>query len=304
MKTKFYFRLVMVCASFFFLIGISAQQTHLSIPIVDVNDDAEEILVENVEWEIPEGDVSLNSSDLEIYWDDVIQYVGVLFRDVQIPQGTVIDSAYIQFVCKSAGDDDITIQVYGIDSVTVDSIQAARYSISDKEPTTATLDWIPDPWIVEFDAKPAQRTPYLNTIVDEIVGNEGWESGNNMMFVLTGDVDEGTIRHAYSFDMDEEGPVLHVWFTEGGNTGSKEIQSPNFRTMVYPNPTEGKLYIENSSSDRFDYSIYSVSGRLVGSGQDISASRTEVDLSTINDGLYLIKVISGGQTETHKVVVR
>ena len=162
---------------------------------------------------------------------------------------------------------------------------------------------MPAPWIVEFDTKEAQRTPYLNTIVDEIVGEAGWESGNNMMFVLTGDVDEGTIRHAYSFDMDEEGPVLHVWFSEGGSTGTKDISS-DFRTMVYPNPAEGRLYIENSSSDKLNYNIYSISGKLVASGQDISASSTEVDLSDLNNGLYLVKVIIGEQTETHKVVVR
>ena len=125
----------MVCASFLLFIGMAyAQQTHLEIPIVDGLDDAEEakVYAEGDGWVVEVGDVSRESSDLELYWDDGAQFVGTLFRDVQIPVGATIDSAYIQFVCKSAVADIITIEIYGIDSVTVDSIQVAKYSISDK----------------------------------------------------------------------------------------------------------------------------------------------------------------------------
>lgn len=304
MKTKFYIRLVMVCASFFFFIGISAQQTHLTIPIVDGDDDAEEakVAASGEGWEVEVGDVSRGSSDLELYWDDGAQFVGTLFRDVEIPQGTTIDSAYIQFVCKSAGADEITIEIYGIDSVTVDSIQAAKYSISDKEPTAATLDWMPDPWIVEYDTKPEQRTPHLNTIIDEIVGNAGWESGNNMMFVLTGDVEENTIRHAYSFDMDEFGPVLHVWFSDA--TGNNLIQSTDFSNLIYPNPTEGKLFIKNPSSDKFSYNIFNINGQLVLNRQNIAASGTDVNMSNLSKGVYFINLVTRKKTETHKIILK
>ncbi len=306
MKTKFYIRLVMLCASCFLFMGMAyAQQTHLEIPIVDGNDDAEEakVAASGEGWEVEVGDVSRGSSDLELYWDDGAQFVGTLFRDVQIPVGATIDTAYIQFVCKSAGADDITIEIYGIDSVTVDSIQAAKYSISDKEPTEAKLDWMPDPWIVEFDVKEEQKTPDLKTIVDEIVGNPGWESGNNMMFVLTGDVEENMIRHAYSFDMDGEGPVLHVYFTEGSGTGTEEIQS-DIRSRVYPNPAEGRLYIQNPSSDRFSYNIFNINGKLVASEQHIAGPGTDINLSDLARGVYFIKLVTTEQTETHKVILK
>jgi len=296
----------MICASFFLFMGMAyAQQTHLEIPIVDGNDDAEEakIAASGEDWEVEVGDMSRGSSDLELYWDDGAQFVGTLFRDVQIPVGATIDSAYIQFVCKAAGDDIITIEIYGIDSVTVDSIQVAKYSISDKEPTTATVEWMPDPWIVEYDVKEEQKTPDLKTIVDEIVGNAGWESGNNMMFVLTGDVEENTIRHAYSYDMDQYGPVLHVYFTEGSGTGTEEIQS-DIRSRVYPNPAEGRLYIQNPSSDRFSYNIYDINGKLVASEQYISGSGRDVNLSNLSKGVYFVKLITTEQTETHKVILK
>ncbi|MFH0759765.1 MAG: T9SS type A sorting domain-containing protein, partial [Bacteroidota bacterium] len=283
-------------------IWYSVQQTHLAIPIVDGNDDAEESSIET-EW-FPEGGVTRTSSDLELYWDDAIQYVGVLFRNVQIPQGSTIDSAYIQFVAKQAGDDEISIKIYGVDSPTVDSIPETNFGVSGKPRTTASVDWSPAPWINEFDALPAQRTPHLNSVIDEIIGNAGWAAGNNMMFVLTGEVDENKIRNAYSFDMDEEGPVLHVWFSGSGSTGNKSIQSANFSTLIYPNPTEGRLYIENSSSDKFGYNIYSISGRLVGSRQNITDPRADVDLSTLTKGMYLMSITTGEITETHKIILK
>jgi hypothetical protein len=117
-------------------------------------------------------------------------------------------------------------------------------------------------------------------------------------------VDENKIRHAYSFDMDEEGPVLHVWFSGSGGTGNKAIESTNFSTLIYPNPTEGRLYVENSSSDKLSYKIYSISGRLVGSRQNITDSRADVDLSTLTKGMYLISITTGEKTETHKVILK
>jgi hypothetical protein len=104
--------------------------------------------------------------------------------------------------------------------------------------------------------------------------------------------------------MDEEGPVFHVWFTGGGTTGVKDLQSYDLQTVVYPNPAEGRLYIENSSSDISSYNIYSISGMLVGGKHSINSSKVEVDLSSLTKGMYLINVISGEKSETHKVVVK
>ena len=281
-----------------------AEPDHLAIPIVDGNDDAEEASLAVPDWEIEVGDVSRGSSDLELYWDDVPQYIGTLFRDVQIPAGATISKAYIQFVAKTDSDAAIDLQIYGVDSAQVDSIKAISFGVSGKARTTAMVDWAPAPWLAEFDVLEAQQTPDLSAIVTEIIAKDGWAAGNNMMFVLTGTVNEDANRNAYSFDMDEEGPVFHVWFTGGGTTGVKDLQSYDLQTVVYPNPAEGRLYIENSSSDISSYNIYSISGMLVGGKHSINSSKVEVDLSSLTKGMYLINVISGEKSETHKVVVK
>jgi hypothetical protein len=56
---------------------------------------------------------------------------------------------------------------------------------------------------------PAQRTPPLTAIVQEIVDLSGWASGNAMVFTIEGSGE----RVAESADGDPDGaPLLHVRF--------------------------------------------------------------------------------------------
>ena len=74
--------------------------------------------------------------------------------------------------------------------------------------------------------------------------------------------------------------------------------------LIYPNPTEGSLYIQNPSSDRFSYNIYNINGKLVANEQHISGSGREVNLSNLSKGVYFVKLITTEQTETHKVILK
>ena len=123
------------------------------------------------------------------------------------------------------------------------------------------------------------------------------------MFVLTGDVDEGLIRHAYAYDFEDipnPEPVLNVWFSDA--TGI--THRTDFRGLVYPNPTEGKLYIENPSSDNFSYNIFNINGQLVRSEENISGSGADINMSSLSKGVYFVKLITTEQTETHKVILK
>ncbi len=304
MKTKLHIKLLLVCASFFLFISVSNAQSHLEIPIIDGNDDVEEVT--NDLWG-PTGEIYFESSDLELYWDDGAQFVGTLFRNVMIPKGNAIDSAYIQFVCKSPGAEDVDIEIYGVDSGNVVGIPDILFGVSSKAKTEATLIWSPEPWLAEWDVLPAQRTPNLNAIMNEIVANSDWEPGNNLMFVLTGILEDEIIRHAYSYDMEEEGPVLHVWFTAGNMSGLLDTelsQSNDFNSITYPNPTEGILHINIPSSDKFSYDIYTINGKLVRSEQNIATSGADIDMSDMTKGMYFISLKTIDKTETHKIILR
>ncbi len=278
----------------------SEQQVHLEIPINKKEDDAEEATTD--QWG-PIGWISLTSSDLELIWDDCPQYVGTLFRNLEIPKGATIDSAYIQFVAKEGTSGAIDITIYGVDSANVIRITDQVMNISSRAATKAKVTWSPPPWLQDRDALRAQCTPNLKPIISEIIAKDGWKSGNNIMFVLTGKDQNNKNRNAYSFDSGKGTPVLHVWYTSS-TTGSHKIQKLNPGFCIFPNPASAKLFIQNSSCDEFGYNIYNITGKLVKSGQNMAGPMAEVNVSDMKKGVYLIRLIAGEKTETHKIIIK
>ena len=98
--------------------------------------------------------------------------------------------------------------------------------------------------------------------------------------------------------------VLNVTFTTtGGGTGVRSIPA-GYSSLIYPNPTEGKLYIKNPSTDKFSYRIYTLNGRLISSRQHITGATTELDLSGLAKGMYIINVRTTDKTESHKIILK
>jgi hypothetical protein len=84
-------------------------------------------------------------------------------------------------------------------------------------------------------------------------------------------------------------------------TSNKDM-SEEFSGRVYPNPTTGVVTIENPANGEFSYSIYSITGKLVKSNDNISDSTVKVDLSGLVKGIYMFKVRSAEKTVMHKVI--
>lgn len=172
----------------------------LSFTLNDGADDAEE-------GNDGAGIIDLESSDLELAVDDVVQLIGVRFSGITIPQGTPIIEAYLQFTVDEIDDGD-NVNPFNITVRAQASDDAAAFSetlndISDRPLGSESVSWsgIPD-WSVEHQAGPNQRTPDIAALVQEVVNRGGWQSGNAIAFVLTG---EGT-RKAESY----EGSLDHI----------------------------------------------------------------------------------------------
>lgn len=73
---------------------------------------------------------------------------------------------------------------------------------------------------------------------------------------------------------------------------------------AYPNPVKnGKLTISSKTSDVKNVSIYNVLGRKVFS-ETISGTSKQLNISSINSGIYILKVVEGTKSSTKKLVVR
>ena len=131
---------------------------------------------------------------------------GLRFRNVTIPSGAIIESAYIQFTAREAHSAPISLTIHGeadanagnfIDRRHMDEVEGTN-NIANRARTSASVAWNDIPaWEADASGE-AQRTPDLSAIVQEIVGLDGWASGNSMVFIVSGDVASTATRSAYA----------------------------------------------------------------------------------------------------------
>jgi len=176
-----------------------------------------------------DGRVTCTSSDLEMHSENRVEtpadwndFIGLRWTNVLVPQGATIINASIQFHVDSTDPDvPIVVRWKGHD---VDNAPAFThgldFDISSRTNTTAFVDWdIPD-WVSTSDEGPAQLTPNLATIVQEIVDRPGWVEGNAMVLKTT-DWPNATgtnkgLRTAESRDGESaSAPELSIAFTTG-----------------------------------------------------------------------------------------
>ncbi|MDA0576520.1 MAG: hypothetical protein O3B24_00300 [Verrucomicrobia bacterium] len=164
-----------------------------------------------------DGTMQLVSADLELIHnpkpEKLDQIAGLRFPNLAIPAGSLIRSAYIQFTARQDESDpcSLTVRVERVDSAL--TFTAAANNLSSRAVTTSAVPWSVAGWVGDESGTP-QRTPDLTVPVQEVINRAGWQSGNALSFIVTGN---GT-RSAMSYDGDAaRAPVLHLvwgWSTE------------------------------------------------------------------------------------------
>ncbi|MCK5878028.1 MAG: hypothetical protein KAG43_10360, partial [Candidatus Marithrix sp.] len=203
----------------------------------------------------------------KIAFDDAVaekQMVGLRFEAIDIPRGAKVADAYITFT--SAEDISTSANL----SIKAEAASAAMFNesprnISDRTLTNASVSWSPDSWSKGL----SYESPNLKSIVQEVVNNSDWCSGD-LAFILSSD-DLTSIRKASSFDYSSGlAPELRVRFdTEdiqpGGGCVNKTFYSNiSERTDDGEEKTSGT---ENGNifllSDKLETGIYGGEERLV-----------------------------------------
>ena len=175
----------------------------LNIRVSTGNDDAEE--------SVSNGDMYLTSSDLELVRDGSDQIVGIRFQNITIPQGSSITNAYIVFTVDEKTSETTNLTIWGEKNTNASIFTNNEDNISDRTKTTATLAWnnIPS-WGTVDEEGVAQQTPDLTTILQEIIDQPAWVSGNAMVFIFEGSGKR--VARSYNHSA-SKAPLLHVEYT-------------------------------------------------------------------------------------------
>ena len=167
------------------------------------SDDAEERL---------SGTVSLTSSDLELVIDGSkgSQAVGMRFEDLALPIGAVVTTAWVQFTADETGDTPTEVLIQGQLADNATTFTNAKFDLTNRTRTQAGVTWAVLPWSQRGEASAAQRTPDLAAVIQEIADRPGWQPGNSLVLLVTGD---GT-RTAEAYNgVPSSAPSLHVEYT-------------------------------------------------------------------------------------------
>ena len=202
------------------------------IPVSRSSDDAEERA---------SGSVTLTSTDLELVEESSNQTVGMRFNGVNIPPGSLVTSAYIQFTCdETRNQNPCNLVIRGQATDNASTFTTSAYNISSRSRTRASVNWSPPDWTLSRQAGPDQRTPDLSSIIQGIVNRTGWSQGNSLAIIITG---TGT-RIASSYDRSGWTPAtLHlewntydhiVGFAQAASSGPEDGGTVNINVNLSP----------------------------------------------------------------------
>lgn len=93
--------------------------------------------------------------------------------------------------------------------------------------------------------------------------------------------------------------------------GSLQAQEPKSKTVVatedlnfYPNPvSNGKIYITSKNPSAKEIAIFDVLGKKV-LQVNLNVNNKEVNVMSLNSGVYIIKIQEGDASVTRKLIIK
>ncbi|MEJ2139056.1 MAG: hypothetical protein P8Y61_06360 [Gammaproteobacteria bacterium] len=181
----------------------------IDVQVPDGRNDAEEL---------SNGSVKLTSSDLELVLDRDLQTVGMRFPGIEIAPGAVVIDAWIQFTVDEATSGITDLLLQGDANTNAAAFSNTSFDISSRSRTEALVEWSVAPWSVIGASGIDQRTPNLADIINEVVNSGGWNSGNALAFIVTGNGK----RVAESAN-GSAAPTLHIEFYEAPPESTPDV---------------------------------------------------------------------------------
>lgn len=152
--------------------------------------------------------------------------------------------------------------------------------------------------VINIDKKRVGISEYSNHF-------EEWHPfGNKMYVILSAGVGGSQYTYGGAIVPEAEFPCsVYIDWLKVYELGATGIASDVVITLnVYPNPVRNKLTVQIDNTKRHTLKIMDVSGKTF--IQSIFEQSTEVDLSNLKNGVYLVLVTDGKLTRSKKIVVQ
>ncbi|MCB1755068.1 MAG: VWA domain-containing protein [Gammaproteobacteria bacterium] len=170
------------------------------------------------------GYMSFTSSDLELPRDGSSeQVIGLRFRDLKIPHGATVTNAKLTFEIDEEKTGSTSLYIEGEANPDPANFSNVRYNLSNRTKTSARVDWNALP---ELGVNEKLVSPDISTVIQEIVDNPGWSTGNNMVLLLSrkSGTDTRTVE-AYDGEPTEAATLTVSYHVSGASntTGTDQV---------------------------------------------------------------------------------
>ncbi len=145
------------------------------------------------------------------------RHFGFRFDGFAIPDGATIVSASIQFTAESGGSSGSpSNRIVGEAADDAPTFVEATNNITNRTTTSESVIWNIPAWLNGGDSGPAQQTPDLSLIIQEIVDRPSWTSGNALVLIFEPNSGDEK-RLAWTFDgSSSDAAVLDIEYSVGG----------------------------------------------------------------------------------------
>ncbi|GAA0353038.1 hypothetical protein GCM10009092_16710 [Bowmanella denitrificans] len=139
--------------------------------------------------------------------DSYNEYIGMRFENLAIPQGVVIQDAWMEFTAAENDNSNASFKLAAVNlDDTSDFSPHSRYMVRNM-PKTSSTTWSNIP---NWSRNQVYQTPSLINQIQQVVNRSGWEPGNNLVVVA---YDFNGDRAAYTYDgKPSEAPRLVIKF--------------------------------------------------------------------------------------------
>ena len=213
-------------------------------------------------------DVNEDGADLELndatVWVGTGQtasasYLGLRFNNVPVPQGAVINNAFLQFYSPSGGWVSINVQIAA--EAANNSLTFSAANRPSQRPLTvarvqhnSNVGWNAGTWY-NFDE--------MRTLVQEVVDRPGWQTGNSMTFILRGTTAGSWARKfiaAYESNP-ANAPRLVLNYTIGGPATNTPTPTNTPTTGPSPTPSNTPTASATPTPDQSITTLFGHDGR-------------------------------------------
>ncbi len=138
-------------------------------------------------------------------------YIGMRFRNIAVPKEATITDAYLIFNAYQNGSGSASFRISAANEDDPSSFSSyPRYLLRNKA-KTSSVTWSNIPtWLKNS----SYESPQLSSVVQEVIDRPGWESGNELMLIVS---DMSGIRGAYTYQGKPSGAAQLVIEYEGNS---------------------------------------------------------------------------------------